>query len=131
MDIFVLDTVALVRYLEDDLSKSADRVFSLAEEGGAKLLIPSIVMGEFIYLALKGRLRVKELQPTIIELLHNIEASGYLLLVDMTLDSWQKFLNLNVPELHDRMICAIAASRNAAVVTNDPEIRADGIPTIW
>ena len=131
METYVLDTVALVRYFEDDLPKSADKIFSLAEGGRAKLLVPSIVLGEFIYSALKGRLRVRDLQSTIMELLHGIEASEYLLSVDMTLPSWQKFLNLKVPELHDRMICAIAASLNATVLTNDSEIKADGIRTIW
>jgi predicted nucleic acid-binding protein len=131
METYVLDTVALVRYFEDDLPKSADKIFSLAEGGKAKLLIPSIVLGEFIYSALKGRLRVRDLHSTIMELLHGIEASEYLLSVDMTLPSWQKFLSLKVPELHDRMICAIAASLNIAVLTNDPEIKADGIRTIW
>lgn len=131
MELYVLDTIALVRYFEDDLSRSADRVFSLAEEGKAKLLIPSIVIGEFIYLALKGRLKVRDLQSAIVELLHSIEASDYLISVDMSLDSWQKFLNLKVPELHDRMICAIAVSHNAGVITNDPEIRSSGIRTVW
>lgn len=131
METYVLDTVALARYFEDDLPKTADRIFHLAEEGKAKLLIPSIVLGELIYSALKGRLKVADLRLTIVELLQAIEVSEYLLPVDMNFAAWQEFLNLKVHELHDRMICAIALAHNAGVITNDSEIRAEGVNTIW
>lgn len=131
METYVIDTIALIRYFEDDLPRSADNAFRLAEDGKAKLFIPSIVLGEFIYSALKGKLKVADAQLTIRELLQDVEASEYLLPVDMTLASWHKFLSLNVPELHDRMVCAIAASYEAAVITDDPELRAEGIHTIW
>lgn len=130
METYVLDTVALARYFEDDLPKSADRVFHLAEQGRAKLLIPSIVLGEFIYSAMKGRLKVADLRLAIVELLQAIEVSEYLSPIDMTLVVWQKFLDLNVPELHDRMICAIALAHDVTVITNDPEIRGV-VQTIW
>ncbi len=130
METYVLDTVALARYFEDDLPKSADRVFHLAEQGRAKLLIPSIVLGEFIYSAMKGRLKVADLRLAIVELLQAIEVSEYLSPIDMTLVAWQKFLDLNVPELHDRMICAIALAHDVTVITNDPEIRGV-VQTIW
>ncbi len=130
MQTYVLDTVALARYFEDDLPKPADKLFHLAEEGKAKLLIPSIVLGELIYSAMKGRLKVPDLRLTIIELLQAIEVSEYLLPVDMTLAAWQKFLDLKVPELHDRMICAIALAHGATVITNDPEIR-EVVQTTW
>jgi len=131
METYVLDTVALARYFEDDLPKAADKVFLLAEEGKAKLLVPSIVLGEFIYSALKGRLKVADLRLTIVELLQTIEVSEYLLPVDMTIAAWQEFLKLEIAELHDRMVCAIAVAHNATVITNDPEIRVEGIDTIW
>jgi len=131
METYVLDTVALVRYFEDDLPISADRIFRLAEEGKAELLIPSIVVGEFIYSVMKGRLKVGDIHSTIIELLQTIQISEYLHHVDMTLSEWQEFLNLKIPELHDRMICAVAVAHNANVITNDHDIRAEGIHTIW
>src|SRR3989304_8300811 len=110
METYVVDTVALARYFEDDLPRAADKIFRLAEEGKAELLIPSIVVGEFIYSVLKGRLKVADIQSTIIELLQTIQISEYLHQVDMTLAEWQEFLNLKIPELHDRMICAIAVA---------------------
>ena len=131
METYVVDTVALARYFEDDLPRAADKIFRLAEEGKAELLIPSIVIGEFIYSVLKGRLKVADIRSTIVELLQTIQISEYLHQVDMTLAEWQEFLNLKVPELHDRMICAVAVAHNATVMTNDLEIRAEGIHTIW
>ena len=80
---------------------------------------------------LKIRLKVADLRLTIVELLQTIEVSEYLLPVDMNFAAWQEFLNLKVPELHDRMICAIAVAHNAGVITNDPEIRAESVHTIW
>jgi len=130
METYVVDTVALARYFEDDLPRSADKIFRLAEEGRAELLIPSIVVGEFIYSVLKGRLKVADINSTIIELLQTIQMSEYIHQVDMTFAEWQEFLNLKIPELHDRMICAVAVARNATVITNDLEIR-ESIHTIW
>jgi predicted nucleic acid-binding protein len=131
METYVLDTVALARYFEDDLPRAADKVFRLAEEGRAELLVPSVVVGEFIYSVLKGRLKVADINSTIIELLQIIQVSEYLHQVDMTLAEWQKFLILKIPELHDRMICAVAAAHGATIVTNDLEIKAEGINTVW
>ena len=131
MEAYVVDTVALARYFEDDLPRAADKIFRLAEEGKAELLIPSIVVGEFIYSVLKGRLKVADIRSTIVELLQTIQISEYLHQVDMTLAEWQEFLNLKIPELHDRMICAVAVANNATVITNDLEIRAESIHTIW
>ncbi len=130
METYVVDTVALARYFEDDLPRSADKIFRLAEEGRAELLIPSIVVGEFIYSVLKGRLKVADINSTIIELLQTIQMSEYIHQVDMTFAEWQEFLNIKIPELHDRMICAVAVARNATVITNDLEIR-ESIHTIW
>lgn len=37
----------------------------------------------------------------------------------MDLESWEEFLKLDIPELHDRMICSIARVKKAAVITGD------------
>ncbi|MFY3742216.1 MAG: putative nucleic acid-binding protein [Candidatus Nitrosomirales archaeon] len=126
METYVVDTVALAKYLADDLPESAERIFLLAEKGKAKLLVPSIVVGEFIYSALKGRVKAANLHSTIVELLQALEVSEYLQTVDMSPSAWQEFLNIKLPELHDRMISAIAISNNVSIITNDPEIRAEG-----
>jgi predicted nucleic acid-binding protein len=50
----IIDTVALLRYLDEDLPKTADWVLRLAEAGRGRLLLPRIVIGEFVDLALGG-----------------------------------------------------------------------------
>ncbi len=128
---YVLDTIALVYYLEDRLPPGADRACREAEEGRAILLIPHIVIGEFIYIALKNRLRdVKDIE-IIKEVLYIIETSGYIETVDMDFKAWKEFLTLDIPELHDRMVCAIAKSKNAILITSDAEITERGIPVLW
>jgi PIN domain nuclease of toxin-antitoxin system len=78
-----------------------------------------------------GRPKVSDLRLTIVELLQTVEVSGHLLPVDMSIAAWQEFLNLKIPELHDRTICAVAAAYHTAVITNDQEIKTESISTIW
>ncbi len=43
-----------------------------------------------------------------------------------------EFLKSDIPELHDRMIHAIATSEEAdAIISNDKELASSGFPTIW
>ncbi|MDA4137279.1 MAG: hypothetical protein OK449_09835, partial [Thaumarchaeota archaeon] len=72
MDEFVADTVALARYFEDDLPEAADRIFREAEEGRARIIVPEVVIGEFAYIALKGRLKVPDPKSVILELLDEL-----------------------------------------------------------
>ncbi len=128
---YVVDTVAFVRYLQDELPPAADRIFKAAERGDEILFVPQIVLGEFIYLSLKGRLKVEDPMATIREVLSLMEASGYLRTVDMDAAAWEEFVELEVPELHDRMICAIARAKNIAVVTPDKDIAKSSVEVVW
>lgn len=129
---YVVDTMALVSYLEDDLPSSADKAFKAAEQNKCKLLIPEIVIGELIYISLKGRLKTSNPKSFIMEVLISLSASRYIEFVGMDMDAWEEFLRLDIPELHDRMVCSIAASKDAAVITSDEEIKKNGIvESIW
>jgi predicted nucleic acid-binding protein len=130
---YVIDTIALVKYFEDDLPPRANSIFKSAEEGKAKLLVPSIVAGEFIYIALKGRLKAQDPLAAVTELISDMESTSYLISADMGTADWKIFLELKVPELHDRMICATSLRHSAkAIITNDPEIQKEGrTTTIW
>lgn len=132
MNEYVVDTMALVSYLEDALPGSADKVFKSAEKNECRLLIPEIVMGEFIYILLKGRLKASDPKSLIMETLISLDASRYIDFVGMETEAWEEFLALNISELHDRMICATALSKNAKIITNDEEIRKNNkVETIW
>jgi len=129
---YVADTVALARYLEDNLPKRADEIFEKAENGLVRILVPDISIAEFIYVGLKGRLKVSDPKTTIRELLDDLQSSQFLQPVGMSLESWEAFLESRLPELHDRMIYSTAVSNEAeAIITNDPEIGGSAFPTIW
>ena len=129
---FLLDTVALVRHLEDSLPDSADRAFREAEGGRSRLFLPEIALGEFLYVALRGRLRASNARSLVDEVLDQIRASGYLALSAMSAHAWDLFLDLDIPELHDRMIAADALARSLPVVTNDPAFSSvPGLRTLW
>ncbi|MDG6910019.1 MAG: type II toxin-antitoxin system VapC family toxin [Nitrososphaerota archaeon] len=132
MKLYVADTVALARYLEDDLPSRAEGAFREAEAGAAVILIPEVVIGEFAYVALKGRLKTRDPKSDIRELMREIAASSYLAAAAMDPAAWEKFLDCTVPELHDRMIYSIASSRGAsAIITPDKDLKLSGFPTLW
>ena len=62
---FITDTVALARYLEDSLPDAASDAFGQAERGDGSIMVPQIVVGEFIYIAMKGRLKVADPKSSI------------------------------------------------------------------
>src|SRR5207253_6930745 len=82
--------------------------------------------------ALRGRLRASNARSLLDEVLDQIRASGYLALSAMSAHAWDLFLDLDIPELHDRMIAADALSRSLPTVTNDPPFSSvPGLRTVW
>ena len=132
MNEYIIDTMALVSYLEDSLPSEADKVFKTAEKNECRLLIPEIVIGEFIYISLRSRLKSSDPKSLIMETLITLGASKYIDFISMETEAWEEFLVLNISELHDRMICATALCRNAKIISNDEEIRkSNRVETIW
>ena len=129
---FVLDTMALVKHLEDDLPAGADRAFRDAEAGRGRLFLPEIALAEFIYIALRGRLRVPDPRASLDEVVSGIRAASYIALSHLPPDAWGRFLNLEIPELHDRLIATDALHRGIPLITNDPEIvNVPGLRSVW
>jgi predicted nucleic acid-binding protein len=129
---YLVDTVAFVRYLEDRLPAKADRIFEEAESGSGHLLLPQIALGEFLYLALRGRLRSKPPQPAVNDVLQNLAASDTFSVTAMPWPAWDLFPQLKVPELHDRMIAAEALARKVPIISNDEAfLGVDSLRVIW
>jgi predicted nucleic acid-binding protein len=129
---YIIDTMALVSYLEDSVPRSADKIFKSAEQNKCKLLIPEIVLAEFIYICLKGKMKTSNPKSFIMEVLISLGASRYIDFIGMDAEAWEEFLELDIRELHDRMICSIALSNNAIMITNDGDIgKSQAVETIW
>lgn len=129
---FVIDTIALVRHLEGDLPDGADKAFREAEAGRGRLFLPEIALAEFIYIALRGRIRSPNPRAVVEELLDQIRASDYLTLSPLPLPAWDRFLELEIPELHDRMIAAMALQSGLPLITSDEGFRSvAGLRTVW
>ena len=129
---YIVDTMALVSYLEDNVPKSADKIFKSAEQNKCKLLIPEIVLGEFIYISLKGKLKTSSPKSLIMEVLISLDASRYVDFIAMDIEAWEEILELDIRELHDRMICSIALSKDAVVITDDEDIKKNkAVETVW
>lgn len=132
MSTYVVDTVAFIKYLADELPEKADRIFRDAEKGSSLLLLPHIVIGEFAYISLKNKIKTEDPAASIREVLHLVYSSSYFRCVDMDLECWEEFLRLDIKELHDRMICSIAMAKKAAVITNDEGIlKHREVESVW
>ena len=129
---FVLDTMALVKHLEDDLPGAADRAFRDAEAGRSRLFLPEIALGEFVYVALRGRLHVPHPRVVVEEVLDQIRAAGHITLSSLPPAAWDVFLRLEIPELHDRTIASDAIHRGLPLITNDPALASlPGLRVVW
>mgnify|MGYP000477530974 FL=1 len=132
---YTADTIALLGYLADSLPKSVDTVFREAERGEAEIIIPSICIGEVIYTILKGRemFGVKIPRSKIELFIDLLKESRGIRVVDLELDSWKILLEIDLPELHDRMIVVTHIQEETeAIITNDEEIsKLKGIKTVW
>ena len=133
MDLYIIDTVAFLAYLADKLPGEADKLFKKAEKKQIKLLLPSIVLGESLYTIYKGRdIFGKSISLEKVDLIFQIlKNKDVIELVNLSLEGWQIFHGLKLPELHDRIILAIYHLYKAkAIVTNDPEI-SEITSSIW
>jgi len=132
MDKYIVDTIALARYLENNLPPKVNEIFEIAENGKAQLLIPEIVLGELIYILRKGRLDIPDISIAEEQILQEIEIASYFDFISTDFGAWKRFLKLDIPELHDRMVAAVFSTEShIAILTNDEKISDTGIPCIW
>ncbi|MCG8349572.1 MAG: PIN domain-containing protein [Chloroflexales bacterium] len=114
------------------LSTTTRQIFHAADAGTHQIIIPAIVLVEFIYLAEKGRLdraRVDQLST----LLATPGGSYAISPLDADIASalWRVPRAL-VPEMPDRIITATALALGLPLITRDGAIQRSGlVPTIW
>ncbi|MBI4362914.1 MAG: type II toxin-antitoxin system VapC family toxin [Euryarchaeota archaeon] len=121
---YVVDTVALTRYFGGDLPGEAGKLFERAEKGQVTLLLPSIVVGEFLALGLNGRLDTRNPRIVLEQVVKGMETSPVFTPAELDYEGWQIFLHLDVPDLHDRMLVALATANKAvAILSNNPTLK--------
>ena len=133
MKSFIVDTVAFLAYLSDNLPTKVDELFKKAEKKQVILLLPSIALGETLYTMYKGKeIFGNEIPLEKIELIFQIlEEEEIIQLTNLDIPTWRIFNGINIPELHDRMIVSSFYQHKAsAILTNDKEI-AEITPIIW
>jgi predicted nucleic acid-binding protein len=128
----LIDTGALVRYLDDSLPSKADERFAGGEQGRHRLLLPQIPLGEFVSIALRGKVRSAHSRTAVAETLEHILSSDLIMVSSMPACGWEIFPLLEIPGLHDRRIASEAIARELPLVSNDPAFEGiPGLDLIW
>ena len=129
-DRYVIDTVAFIYYLAEILPAKVEKIFQSAEKGDVKLILPSISIGEAIYVFKKQK--KSRADEEISKMLENLGKCTYIEVKDLDLQDWKNLAVSNIPELHDRMVVAIARKYKVPLITNDGEIIKSGeVKTVW
>ncbi len=128
--VYVVDTHAFYWYLQNPkrLSPAADAVFRLAEAGGARIVVPAIVIAELYYVAKKHNHDL-----AVARLLDDICGTANYVFSPLGRDQLEELDELpEITEMHDRLIAAEAHVRQAIVVTKDPVLTGcSSITTVW
>ena len=134
MSRYVSDTHAIHWHLVGNakLSATAQRIFQEADTGEHQIIIPGIVLIEFVYLQEKGRLdstRVDQL----FTLLDTHGGSYTVAPIDESIaQALRRVPRVLVPEMPDRIITATALHLELPLITRDSMIQRSGIvPIIW
>jgi PIN domain nuclease of toxin-antitoxin system len=127
---YVTDTHALLWYLTDDgrLSKDANLIFEETERGEHLIIVPTIVLLESLDVIEKKRVAYDfDL------VLQSIQDNENYIIWDLDLEVVSQVEKIrNVPELHDRIIVAIARLCDAGLITKDGQItESKEVKTEW
>lgn len=127
---YVLDTHALHWYWQDPtrLGPGADAAFQAIERREALGLVSVVVIAELHYLSAKMRAPL-----SVSAILQLIDRSPALRLEPVARRHLMAIDRLaDIPEVHDRLIAAVALVHEAIVVTRDPAITSSSLlRTIW
>ncbi len=135
MRLFTADAVAVLSYLADKLPPKSNEIFKQAENELVRIQVPEIAVGEVICTILKGKevFGVSVPLKKISLLLDVLEASKNMFIVNLSINGWRKVIEIDLPDLHDRMIVATHLTTDSqALLTDDDEIgKLKGVEVIW
>lgn len=134
-DRYAVDAVALLSYFADKLKSKGHEIFLKAEKNQLDIVVPSIVIGETIYIIKKGReIFGKQIEEEKIDvILKTIYESVNFHVVDLNLSGWNAFLKSEILGLHDRMIVATCVQEevDGLISCDDNIIESGEISTYW
>ncbi len=134
MSRYVTDTHALHWHLVGNpkLSATAQQIFQAADAGVVQIIVPGIVLVEFVYLEEKGRLDGVWVNQ-LFALLDTPGGSYVVAPLDAPIaQALRRVPRTLVPEMPDRIITATALHFGLPLITRDAMIqRAALVPTIW
>ena len=128
--VYIADTHALFWYRTNPakLSPAADAVFRLADAGGARIVVPAIVIAELFYLTRKTGQGISTA-----DMLADIGASREFVFSELGRAQLEAMEQVEgVFEMHDRLIAAESLLRNAPLITKDEVLRGNSmVEIIW
>lgn len=125
--LFVTDTHPLVWYILGELPERVDEIFRLAEAGDSSIFIPTIVLAECLYLVEEGKIELD-----FNDLLGRLGRSKNFITTSFNFQVMKLLPEINLRELHDRIIIATAKILNASLITKDRVIReSELVAVVW
>lgn len=134
MSQYVTDTHALYWHMMEDsrLSPKIKKIFTEADAGLHRILIPGIVLIEMVYLGEKGRISDSSVTK-VLDLLENTDGSYDVAPLNKeTVKALQQIPREAVPDMPDRIIAATAYQMGLPLMTRDKQIkRSKAVSVIW
>lgn len=137
-EVFVSDTHTLVWFLTRDkkLSSLARSILLRAQDGDALVYVPTIVLSEFLYMAIGGKIPWDRMFHLVLAL---SEQNGFRVAsLDLETFSRMMYLVLAAPhprpslEIHDLSILATALLLEAKLITRDSMLlKQTLVKTVW
>jgi len=127
---YVTDAHPLIWHLlhSKRLSAKAAAIFSAADAGQDVIYVPTIVLGELMYIAESAQIRLK-----FTEVLKQIKSGDNYVTVPLDLPTIEAAAEISARlEMHDRLIVATAKVLNISLITRDEAITVAGlVPVVW
>lgn len=121
LPVYVADTHSLIWYLyaSPRLGKAAHAAFESVGRGEARLIVPAIVIAEFVYIAERGKVAVD-----VDVVIRKLSANPAIEISPLSVERVLAMRGLSsIPEMHDRLIASEARQRGARIITRDTVIR--------
>ena len=118
----------ILRLEKRKLPKKVKEVFEDAEKNKSEIIVPAMVFAEIAYLSENNRI-----DTNLEEVKLYLENYKGIYENPLTFDNVIEAFRIDdIPELHDRLIAAVAMQLNIEILTNDPEIQKSSyVKTIW